>query len=126
MPGDTFVRSMMGDQLVSSRVSAPAFGFGSSTRENREKMYYSEEHAKLAVGGRGAEAGERHLRERRCHRDSNTAGVVDLAAGMRTATVRHHLNRLSDFILYTLYITSTGGVGAEGRRDTTSALQPRQ
>ena len=50
MPGDTFVRSMMGDQLVSSRVSAPSFGFGSSTRENREKMYYSEEHAKLAVG----------------------------------------------------------------------------
>jgi len=46
--GDTFVTSTLGNQLVSSRSSAPLYGFGTSTRENREKVFISTEHAELS------------------------------------------------------------------------------
>jgi len=47
MGGDTFVRSMLGDQLISTRESAPAFGFGTGTRAHQEKTFITEDHAKL-------------------------------------------------------------------------------
>lgn len=49
-PGmDGQVKSMLGQQVNSSHSSAPAYGFGSSTRAIAEKIYLSAEHAKLAV-----------------------------------------------------------------------------
>ena len=36
MPDETFVRSMLGAQSIAHKDSAPAFGFGSSTREQRD------------------------------------------------------------------------------------------
>jgi len=47
MSGETFVRSMLGDQLISTRESAPAFGFGTGTRAHQEKTFLTEDHAKL-------------------------------------------------------------------------------
>ena len=44
-------RSMFGDQVYSKRRSAPAFGFGSSTRAQAGKVFMSQEHAKLATPG---------------------------------------------------------------------------
>ena len=42
------VKSMLGTQVSSARTSAPAYGFGSSTRAHAEKIFLSSEHAKLA------------------------------------------------------------------------------
>lgn len=47
MTEGTFVRSMLGPQVSSARHSYPAFGFGSSTREQAAKVFISAEHAKL-------------------------------------------------------------------------------
>ena len=43
-------RSMLGAQVSSKRESAPSYGFGSSTREHRERVFISQEHAALAIG----------------------------------------------------------------------------
>lgn len=43
---------MLGAQVSSARSSAPAYGFGSSTRAQAEKIYLSSEHAKLASGAK--------------------------------------------------------------------------
>jgi len=48
-PDGSFVRSMLGPQVSSSRSSAPVFGFGSSTRDQMAKIYISAEHAKLST-----------------------------------------------------------------------------
>ena len=45
-------RTMLGTQVNSRKASAPCYGFGSSTREDREKVFVSQEHAALAVGTR--------------------------------------------------------------------------
>lgn len=47
--GETFVRSMMGQQVNSNFASTPAYGFGSGTREHREKTFVSPEHSKLSI-----------------------------------------------------------------------------
>jgi hypothetical protein len=44
---DGFVRSMLGPQLNSAHSSAPVYGFGTSTREHREKTFVSPQHSKL-------------------------------------------------------------------------------
>jgi hypothetical protein len=44
-------RSTFGDQSSSRRRSAPSFGFGSGTREGREKVFVSQEHAAVSSGG---------------------------------------------------------------------------
>ena len=44
-------RSMMGDQPLSKRRSAPMYGFGSSTRTQASKVFLSREHAKLSTAG---------------------------------------------------------------------------
>ena len=54
MAGDTFVRSMLGPQVNSTRKSAPVYGFGSSTREHAAKIFLSSEHAALAFAGQGS------------------------------------------------------------------------
>lgn len=41
-------RSQLGPQVNSRRASAPNYGFGSSTREHRAKVFVSQEHAALA------------------------------------------------------------------------------
>ena len=46
---DTFVRSTLGPQVLGGRSSAPVFSFGTGTRDMREKLYVTEEHAKLNV-----------------------------------------------------------------------------
>merc|ERR1712087_162649 len=43
-----YSKSMFGNQVASKRQSAPAYGFGSSTRQHVNKVYLSAEHAKLA------------------------------------------------------------------------------
>ena len=43
-----YTKSMLGDQAVSRRRSAPKYGFGSSTRQQAAKVFMSQEHAKLA------------------------------------------------------------------------------
>ena len=45
---DGQVKSMLGAQVSSARMSAPAYGFGSSTRDQAEKIFMSREHSKLA------------------------------------------------------------------------------
>ena len=47
--GETFVRSMMGAQTLAGKVSAPSYGFGSSTRMHQEKMYITEAHSKNSL-----------------------------------------------------------------------------
>ena len=47
-PANGVVKSMLGVQVASDHTSAPAFGFGSSTREVANKIFLSAEHAKLA------------------------------------------------------------------------------
>ena len=44
-------RSMFGSQPLSSRGSAPSFGFGSSSREQAAKVFQGQEHAKLSTAG---------------------------------------------------------------------------
>lgn len=44
-------RSMLGTQVRGGKVSAPSYGFGSSTRKNQEKVFVSHEHAALEGGG---------------------------------------------------------------------------
>ena len=46
---ETFVRSTLGTQVLGGRTSAPIYGFGTSTRDHREKLFVTEEHAKLNV-----------------------------------------------------------------------------
>jgi len=45
MGGDTFVRSMLGTQTLANKISAPSYGFGSGTRDHREKLFESEAHS---------------------------------------------------------------------------------
>ena len=51
---DTFVRSMLGEQLQAGHVSAPKYGFGSGTRAHREKLFESAEISKTAGYGLGS------------------------------------------------------------------------
>jgi len=46
--GATGTRSMFGGQSSSKRRTAPAFGFGSGTRDQQSKVFVSQEHAKLS------------------------------------------------------------------------------
>lgn len=41
----------MGNQVASKKVSAPAYGFGSSTRQQANKVYMSAEHSRLSSSG---------------------------------------------------------------------------
>lgn len=41
-------RSTFGSQVASRRKSSPSYGFGSGTRDNRAKVFVSQEHAKLS------------------------------------------------------------------------------
>lgn len=43
-------KSTFGDQTASRRRSAPSYGFGSGTRATQEKIFVSQEHAKLSQG----------------------------------------------------------------------------
>lgn len=43
-------KSTFGDQSVSRRRSAPSYGFGSGTRNGQEKVFVSQEHARLVPG----------------------------------------------------------------------------
>ena len=43
--------SMFGDQVSSTRRSAPGYGFGSSTRAHAQKVFVSKEHSMLASKG---------------------------------------------------------------------------
>jgi len=52
-PGQYGLRPSVGAQADSKKPSLPKFGFGSSTREDREKVFVSQEHEKVA-GGRDA------------------------------------------------------------------------
>jgi hypothetical protein len=45
----TFVSSTLGNQWVSSRQSAPSYGFGTSTREHAAKVFISPKHAELST-----------------------------------------------------------------------------
>ena len=45
----TFVSSTLGNQWVSSRQSAPSYGFGTSTREHAAKVFISPKHAQLST-----------------------------------------------------------------------------
>jgi hypothetical protein len=47
--GETFVRSTLGTNVVGGRTTAPQYTFGTSTRDHREKLFVTEEHAKLNV-----------------------------------------------------------------------------
>ena len=40
-------KSTFGDQTTSRRRSAPSYGFGSGTRAGQEKIFVSQEHARL-------------------------------------------------------------------------------
>jgi len=44
-------RSTFGAQPLSRRKTSPQFGFGSSTREDQEKVFISQDHAELNAGG---------------------------------------------------------------------------
>lgn len=44
-------RSTLGDQPMSTKKSAPCYGFGSSTREQAGKVFVSQEHTALATAG---------------------------------------------------------------------------
>ena len=44
------MRSMLGEQPLSTRSSAPSFGFGASTRDVRAKVFISQEHARTGDG----------------------------------------------------------------------------
>ena len=57
MPAEeTFVRSMLGAQTVSSKASAPLYSFGHGTRDHQEKLYLTEDHAKLSLVTRSPDA----------------------------------------------------------------------
>ena len=43
-------RTMFGEQCQSKRPSAPAYGFGTASREHANKLYMSKDHAKLSSG----------------------------------------------------------------------------
>ena len=45
---DAFTKSTFGPQFSTARRTAPAFGFGSSTRAQANKLFVSHEHTKLA------------------------------------------------------------------------------
>ena len=45
----TFVRSTLGSQVNGALNSAPIYSFGTSTRDHREKLFVTEEHAKLNI-----------------------------------------------------------------------------
>ena len=47
-------RSSFGDQPLGSRKSAPAFGFGSSSRDVAQKCFVSQEHTIKSHAGRGS------------------------------------------------------------------------
>ncbi len=47
-PGQYVVKPSVGAQADSKKPSLPQFGFGSGTREHREKVFVSHEHAKVA------------------------------------------------------------------------------
>lgn len=44
-------RTTLGPQASSQRRSPPIYGFGTSTREHRERVFISQEHAALSTGG---------------------------------------------------------------------------
>lgn len=46
---ETFVRSTLGSQVNGALNSAPIYSFGTSTRDHREKLFVTEEHAKLNI-----------------------------------------------------------------------------
>lgn len=49
--GTGTTRSMLGEQPSSVKKSAPAFGFGSASREQVNKCFVSQEHTLIATGG---------------------------------------------------------------------------
>lgn len=68
MAQQMYTKSMLGTQVSSKKTSAPAYGFGSSSRQQANKVFVSSEHARLASHGappgpsayslRGAVAGQ--------------------------------------------------------------------
>jgi len=50
-PGQYVLTDSVGAQADSKKKGAPKYGFGSSTREHREKVFVSQEHASVSSGG---------------------------------------------------------------------------